>query len=67
MATDRGSGTTPLDRLKTQYDREIRCRECGFVDDDGEWQARTTGDRVDYRHICPSCGAVETRRLELGD
>ncbi len=58
-------GTTPLDRLKSRYDRDLRCGECGYVDEEGEWQARTTGNRVDYRHLCPSCGAVERRTLRL--
>lgn len=66
MSRSRRSGTTALDRLKAQYDRDLRCRECGFVDTGGEWQAKTTGRRVDYRHLCPSCGAVETRTVKLG-
>jgi len=67
MSLRRDWGTTPLDRLKTQYDRDLRCRECGFEDTEGAWQARTTGDRVSYRHVCPSCGAIETRTLRLTD
>ena len=66
MSIRRDGGATPLDRLKAQYDRDLRCRECGFVDRDGEWQAQTTGNRISYRHLCPSCGAVETRTLRLG-
>ena len=67
MSTRRNRGATPLDRLKAQYDRDLRCRDCGFVDSDGGWQARTTGDRISYRHLCPSCGAVETRTLTMRD
>jgi predicted RNA-binding Zn-ribbon protein involved in translation (DUF1610 family) len=65
MSRRRGGGTTPLDRLKAQYDGDVRCRECGFVDADGGWQAETSGDRVVYRHLCPDCGAVEKRTLRL--
>ena len=65
MPVRRGSGTTPLDRLKAQYDRDLRCRECGYLDEDGAWQARTSGDRVSYRHVCPSCGTIEKRTLRL--
>jgi predicted RNA-binding Zn-ribbon protein involved in translation (DUF1610 family) len=65
MAAERERGATPLDRLKSRYDRDLRCRECGFEDVDGGWQARTTGERVSYRHVCPSCGAIETRTLKL--
>ncbi|WP_410765526.1 HVO_0649 family zinc finger protein [Haloferax sp. DFSO60] len=59
-------GTTALDRLREHYtDAERVCRQCGYEDLDGQWSARTTGDRVLYRHICPSCGAIETRTLML--
>jgi rubredoxin len=54
-----------LDRLKARYDRDLRCRECGYVDEDGGWQARTSGGRISYRHVCPSCGTVEKRTLRL--
>jgi predicted RNA-binding Zn-ribbon protein involved in translation (DUF1610 family) len=65
MSSERWGGTTALDRLKSQYDGDIRCGECGFVHEDGEWRAETTGRRIDYRHLCPSCGAVETRTYRL--
>ncbi|AFK18345.2 hypothetical protein E6P09_06145 [Haloferax mediterranei ATCC 33500] len=59
-------GTTALDRLRERYsDADRTCSECGYVDTDGEWSAKTTGSRVLYRHVCPSCGAIETRTLSL--
>ncbi len=59
-------GTTALDRLKARYDAEERtCRQCGYVDREGGWQVETTGSRVLYRHICPSCGAIDRRELRL--
>ncbi|WP_396613257.1 HVO_0649 family zinc finger protein [Haloferax sp. S1W] len=55
-----------MDRLRDHYaDVDRECSECGFVDEDGEWSARTTGSRIDYRHVCPSCGAIEVRTLKL--
>ncbi|KAB1192298.1 hypothetical protein GJR96_02100 [Haloferax sp. MBLA0076] len=59
-------GTTALDRLRERYtDVERVCSKCGHVDTDGGWSAKTTGSTVLYRHICPSCGAIETRTLSL--
>ncbi|AHF98580.1 hypothetical protein HALLA_06685 [Halostagnicola larsenii XH-48] len=56
----------PFDRLRQKFDEtERRCRQCGFVDDDGGWRVRTSGDRVTYQHVCPSCDAIETRELRL--
>ncbi len=59
-------GTTALDRLRARYDAEERiCGKCGYDDDEGGWQVETTGSRVLYRHVCPSCGAIERRELRL--
>jgi hypothetical protein len=65
MAIRRSSGSSPFDRIRSHYDEDLRCRECGYEDTDGEWRATTTGSRVDYTHVCPSCGAVEQRTLKL--
>jgi len=65
MAVRRHAGTTPLDRLRSRLDADRRCPECGYEDTDGEWSAKTTGDRVLYRHVCPSCGAIDKRTLRL--
>ena len=57
---------TALDRLRAHYDDvDLRCPECGYVDEDGGWRATTSGDRIDYRHLCPSCGAVRRRTYRL--
>ncbi len=57
---------SPFDRLRQKFeDAERRCRQCGFVDSDGGWRVRTSGDRVSYQHVCPSCDAIETRELRL--
>ena len=66
MAVERRGGTTALDRLREHYvATEATCPECGYDDRSGRWEAQTTGDRVYYRHTCPSCGAVWTRTLRL--
>lgn len=64
MAHHARAGTTPLDRLRGRLD--LTCRECGYEDADGRWTAATSGSRVTYQHICPSCAAVrqETYRLD---
>lgn len=66
MAVDRNGGATPLDRLRTHLETDLRCPDCGFEDDDGSWTARTDGGRVLYRHVCPSCGSIRTRDIRLG-
>ncbi|WP_138005070.1 HVO_0649 family zinc finger protein [Halalkalirubrum salinum] len=59
-------GMTALDRYKMRLDKASRtCPACGYDDTDGEWQAVTTGSRVQYRHVCPSCGSISTRELRL--
>ena len=66
MSSQRRTGTTPLDGLRSHFDdSEATCPECGYEDDDGGWKAVTTGDRVLYRHVCPSCGAISKRTLRL--
>ncbi len=58
---------SPFERLKTQYSQvDLVCPKCGYDDTDGEWQAVTTGGVVQYRHICPSCGAIRRRTISLG-
>jgi len=65
MAIRRNAGTTALDRLRSRLEADLRCPECGYEDAEGEWSARTTGDRVLYRHVCPSCGAIDSLTLRL--
>ncbi|MFC6716736.1 HVO_0649 family zinc finger protein [Natrialbaceae archaeon GCM10025810] len=58
---------SPFDRLRQKYDEsELRCPQCGYVDDDGGWRVTTSGSRVRYQFVCPTCDAVETRELRLG-
>lgn len=62
-----GRGTTALDRLRDRYDSEpYVCDACGYEDDDGEWEAVTSGARVVYRRECPSCGNRTVRAYRLG-
>jgi uncharacterized Zn finger protein len=62
------TGGNPLSRLKSKYDdADIECPDCGFHDEDGQWTAKTSGDRIFYRRICPGCGAIRKRELRLGD
>ncbi|RDI71319.1 HVO_0649 family zinc finger protein [Halopelagius longus] len=66
MATRNRGGGTPLERLRTHYERtRSRCTACGYVDEDCEWTATTTGRRVTYEHVCPSCGTVDTAEIRL--
>ncbi|WP_435362090.1 HVO_0649 family zinc finger protein [Haloarchaeobius sp. DFWS5] len=65
MAASNLSGKSAFDRLKTHYDVDLVCRQCGHEDADGEWKATTNGRKVLYRHVCPSCGSIETRTLSL--
>ena len=61
----RSSGS-PFERLRQKYDdAEATCGECGYVDDDGGWRVRTSGDRVRYEHTCRICGASSVRELRL--
>lgn len=67
MSQNRDDGRSPFERLKSHYDADLKCPKCGYEDSDGEWQTVTTGDVVQYRHICPSCGAIQRRTLSLTD
>lgn len=59
-------GVTALDRLRERYDADSRvCPACSYEDTEGGWQAATTGDRVLYRHVCPSCGNISQRTVHL--
>lgn len=63
----RGSGSTPLDRLQAHYeDVDMTCPDCGYADEDGAWQADTDGCQIRYRHVCPSCGEIQTRTITVG-
>jgi ribosomal protein L32 len=67
MSVDRPSGPSALDGLRYYLDRAApRCPECGHVDTGRGWQAETSGGRVRYRHVCPSCGATDERVIRIG-
>ena len=60
------TGVSAFESLRSHYEtEELTCPECGHEDEDGQWQAETTGCRISYRHMCPSCGAVDKRELRL--
>jgi predicted RNA-binding Zn-ribbon protein involved in translation (DUF1610 family) len=62
----REEGATPLERLQSRYNHEdMRCPECGYEDDDGEWKAMTDGSTILYRHVCPSCGEIRKRTYRV--
>lgn len=57
---------SPFERLREKFDEsELRCRSCGYVDTEGGWRVTTSGGRVRYQFVCPTCDAVETRELRL--
>jgi predicted RNA-binding Zn-ribbon protein involved in translation (DUF1610 family) len=65
----RSNGASSLiDRLNSRYEgTDLTCPACGYEDDDGSWRASTNGRRIDYRHLCPSCGNLRVRTVTLGD
>lgn len=59
-------GGSPLERLRRRYETtEKRCPSCGYVDEEGNWTSETDGQRVVYRHVCPSCGAAHEHTFRL--
>ncbi|SEW31578.1 HVO_0649 family zinc finger protein [Natrinema salifodinae] len=49
---------TPLERIRTRYENtDKKCPECGYVDESGNWESKTDGRTLVYRHVCPSCDA----------
>lgn len=59
-------GKTAFDRLRARFDDVARqCPDCGYTDEDGRWRVTTSGDRVRYQHVCPSCGTIDTRELRF--
>ena len=68
MSRARDEGLSAFDRLRSRYDREdLMCPACGYQDDEGRWLAATSGERVRYRHVCPSCGNIRSREFRFGD
>jgi predicted RNA-binding Zn-ribbon protein involved in translation (DUF1610 family) len=61
-------GMNPLESLRSRFDdADLVCSDCGYEDHDGSWTSVTSGDRVLYRHVCPSCGSIRKRTLRLGE
>ena len=57
---------SPFERLRAKYeDSDVRCGECGYLDEDGGWRVTSSGSRVQYQFVCPTCHAVETRVMRL--
>lgn len=58
---------SPFEQLREKFDEsDVKCPACGYTDTDGGWRVTTTGSRVRYQFICPTCDAVETREMRLG-
>lgn len=58
---------TPLENLRRRYETtETKCPDCGYVDEGRNWESRTDGKRVVYRHVCPSCDASREHTFRLG-
>lgn len=57
---------SPFEQLKAKFDSDPKCPACGYVDTEGGWRVQTTGSRVTYQFVCPTCDAIETREMRLG-
>ncbi|WP_246999540.1 HVO_0649 family zinc finger protein [Halosolutus gelatinilyticus] len=58
--------TTLLERVRRRYETtEKKCPECGYVDESGNWESRTDGSRIVYRHVCPGCDASREHTFKL--
>lgn len=50
-------GMSAFDRLRARLNgRPHACEECGFVDEEGSWEAVTTGATVEYRRSVRAAG-----------
>jgi predicted RNA-binding Zn-ribbon protein involved in translation (DUF1610 family) len=62
------SSASVIDRLNSRYEgTDLTCPKCGYDDADGQWRATTNGRRIDYQHLCPSCGNSRIRTVTLRD
>lgn len=57
---------SPFEQLRDRFNEtDLECSACGYIDDDGNWRVSTSGSRVQYQFICPTCDAIETREMRL--
>lgn len=57
---------TALEKLRRRYETtDKKCPACGYVDTGRNWESRTDGKRVVYRHVCPSCDASREHTFRL--
>lgn len=57
---------TPLEWVRMRYENtDKKCPACGYIDEDGNWESRTDGGRIVYRHVCPSCEASREHTFTL--
>lgn len=60
------NGRTKLERLRQRYEStEKRCPDCGYIDDEGNWESKTDGRHIVYHYVCPSCGAEREHTFNL--
>lgn len=58
---------SPFEQLRAKFDESTpECPACGCDDADSGWRVTTTGSRVRYQFVCPTCDAIETREMRLG-
>jgi ribosomal protein L34E len=60
------AGSTPFGRLRAHYEASrTTCPACGHDDGAGTWTVAARDQRVEFRHRCPSCDAVDRRDISL--
>jgi len=68
MSRPKNGGPSPFERLRSRFEEDdLVCPKCGYDDADGRWLAETGGDRIQYSHLCPSCGYSRRRTFRLGE
>ncbi|WP_126661113.1 HVO_0649 family zinc finger protein [Haloterrigena salifodinae] len=68
MVPRRAHGRSDFEWIRERYENtEKRCSECGYVDEEGNWTSHTDGQRIVYRHVCPSCEASHEHVFDLGN
>lgn len=66
MPPNRPSGRSAFESFRQRYEEtRKRCPECGYVDEEGNWESKTDGSQVVYRYVCPSCNAVREHTFDL--